>query len=215
MSIEVPPGRDLTLRFSILELGKDVLAVEYEAGNVSDSDLYVFNRLHRDVSDDGVFDLDPNVVYIAVEDSVVHLTKRVPDIPRGLLVEVPIVPCATLLRRGETLRETLSLSLPLRSFNPYRPQDQAVVTGFDSVVFSLGYFKVSEIGARPVNDVRTTQGTALHVYVTPWEQLVARTAAVSVSKAGPPPAGLTCPNCGAENPPASRFCSQCGARLVS
>lgn len=219
MSIEVPLGRDVNLRFVILELNEDVLRVGYQAENVSDSDLYVFNRLYRDVSDEGVFNLDPNLVYIYVEDGVVHLTKRIADIPLGILVEIPIVPCVTLLPHGERLSETLSLKLPLRSFDPYQPETEATIASIDSLAFSLGYFKVSEIGARPVNEVQTTEGRALYAYVTPWDQLVVRTAPIGMSKPAPSEAAaegrLECPQCGTANPPGSRFCSHCGNKLVS
>jgi len=212
MSTEVPLGTDLKLDFAVLELTKDTLRVRYEAENVGASDLYLFNRLYRTYTDEGVFELDPDLVYVYPEDGVAHLTKRIPDIPRGIHVEIPIVPCVTVLSRGRRLSESMSLRLPLRQHDPYRPEETPAIQGFDSVVFSLGYFRASEIGKRPVNYVRTTQGQALHAYVTPWDQLFARTAPVEARSARESAAEQTrCPRCGAALPPGSRFCNQCGS----
>jgi|GEM_PF-6293991 len=214
MSIEVPLGKDVNLQFTIVSTTEKALQFRYDVENVSDSDLYIFNRLYRTYTDAGVFELDANLVYVYLKEGLVHLTKRVPDIPRGVLVEIPIVPCVTVLRRGERTGETFDLSLPLKTFDPYLPRQSSIITNYDAVEFSLGYGRASGTGRRSVNYVRTNQGQVPYVYMNPLDQLIARTAPVSVSRAGAhPPLQGPCPKCGAIPDPGGRFCSQCGAPL--
>jgi ribosomal protein L40E len=214
MSIETPQGKDINLRFEVVEKTEDMLRVRYEAENVSSSDLYLFNHLYHDYNEEGIFELDANLVYVSVEGSTARLLKGIPDIPYGILAEIPIVPCATLLPRGQRSAEILQIGLPLRQFNPYTPDERPVIENLKEIIFSLGYFPVAEIGQRPVNNVRTTEGQALYAYVTPWDQLVVSTPPVALAEGDRrTQAQKTCPNCGAIQPPESRFCSQCGSPL--
>jgi hypothetical protein len=217
MSIEMANGKDLELQCVIEEQTAAMLQLRYDAANVSNSDLYLFNRIHSEYTEDGVFKLDDNLVYIYSEDGGIHLSKRIPDIPSGVFAEMPIVPCTMLLRIGERLSETLRLNLPLQPWDPYLPNFRpASVSCWDSLVFSLGYFRASEIGQRPVNYVRTTQGQMLHAYVTPYDQLIVRVVLEgegASDTAKPPEEPQPCPGCGASNPPGSQFCNQCGVSL--
>jgi hypothetical protein len=212
MAIEVPLGEDLNLEFGILENTSASLRCRYVAENASGSDLYLFNRLYHDLRDDGVFDIDPNLVYVDMEDDVLRLSKRIPDLPDGVLAEALIVPCVTMLHSGSRLEETLSLSLPLQRSNPYLRHLSAPVAGFESVSFSLGYCRVSELGATRVETVRSIAGPALHIDITAEQQLLVRTAPVALAAASPQER-KTCPQCGASLSVGSRFCSQCGAPL--
>jgi hypothetical protein len=209
---EVSLGEDLNLEFEVLELTGSVLRCRYEVENVSGSELYLFNRLYHDLRDDGVFDLDPNLVYVDVENSTLHLSKRIPNLPEGVLAEALIIPCVTVLPSGGRMQETFSLSLPLQRMNPYLRHLSAPVESYESVFFSLGYFRVAEIGRTPVETVRTSAGPALHVNVTAGQQLVVRTAPFKVG-AVTAPKEKKCPRCGVALPPESRFCSQCGSPL--
>ncbi len=217
MSIEMANGKDLKLQCVIEEQTPSMLQLRYDAENVSNSDLYLFNRLHSEYTEDGIFKLDDNLVYIYPEDGGMHLSKRIPEIPPGIFAEMPIVPCTSLLQIGETVGETMKLNLPLQPWDPYLPDaNPAPVSHWDSLVFSLGYFRASEIGQRPVNLVRTTQGQVLHAYVTPYDQLFVRVGlrGEAVSDTTKPPEGpQPCPSCGISNPTGSRFCNQCGAPL--
>jgi len=212
MAIEVSLGEDLRLEVEILEHTSALLRFRYVAENVTGSDLYLFNRLYHDLRDDGVFDVDPNLVYVDVESGLLHLSKRIPDLPDNVLAEVLIVPCVTALAGGSSVVESVSLNLPARRMNPYLSHLSVPVERFDAVVFSLGYCRASELGPARVETVRSIAGPALHIDYTAEQQLLVRTAPVSASVVSRPTA-RTCPRCGAAASPGSRFCSKCGAPL--
>ena len=214
MSREVPLGKDINLKFEVLENNGALLRVRYEAENVSVSDLYLFNRLWHRYTEKNIFELDPNLVYISSQNGVVRLFKGSPDIPDNMSVEMPIIPCVTLLPRGQRLDEILQIELPLRQLNPYNPEERPVIENPNAILFSLGYFRVSEIGVREVNNVNSTMGQALYAYVTPWDQLVVSTAPVPFGPSTTPSSGQKfCTKCGAKQASDSRFCSQCGSPL--
>ncbi|NLE95395.1 MAG: zinc ribbon domain-containing protein [Dehalococcoidia bacterium] len=212
MAIEVPLGKDVDLKLEILERSSDALHCRYTAVNLSGVDLYLFNRLYHDLRDDGIFDIDPDLVYVEAENATLLLSKRIPDVPEDLLVEAFIVPCVTVLASGDRLVEPFSLGLPPQLMNPYMRDLCTPVASFDSVVFSLGYVRSTELGSRHVETVRSIAGPALHIDVTAEQQLVVRTAPVSASVVSPR-AARNCPRCGAATSPGSRFCNQCGAPL--
>ncbi len=214
MSKEIPLGKDINLRFEVLENNGALLRVRYEAENVSTSDLYLFNRLWYNYTEHNFFELDANLVYISTQGSIVRLLKGSPDVPRNMSVEMPIIPCITLLPRSQRMNETFQITLPLRQVNPYLPEESNVIENPSAIIFSLGYFPVSQIGNRPVNPVRTTQGQALYAYVTPLAQLVVNSAPVPFSK-GSVPTGKAkyCSKCGSPIQSDSHFCSQCGSPL--
>ncbi|MBN1152229.1 MAG: zinc ribbon domain-containing protein [Dehalococcoidia bacterium] len=212
MAIEVPLGEDLNLEFEILQHTNALLRCRYVAENVTGSDLYLFNRLYHDLRDDGVFDVDPDLVYVDTADGVLHLSKCIPDLPENVLAEVLIVPCVTPLAAGGKVVESFRLSLPPQRMNPYLSHLHAPVESFDAVVFSLGYCRASDLRSGQVETVRSIAGLALHVEMTAAQQLVVRTGPVSANVVSTP-AARTCPRCGAATSPGSRFCTQCGAPL--
>jgi len=212
MAIDVPLGKDLRLEFEILEHTGAVLRCRYVAENLTGSGLYLFNRLYHDLRDDGVFDVDSDLVYVDVEDSVLHLSKRIPELPENVLAEVLIVPCVTALAGGSATVESFSLSLPPQRMNPYLSHLSTPVERFDAVAFSLGYCRASELGSTRVETVRSIAGPALHVDFTAEQQLLVRTAPVTLAAASAR-VRKRCPRCGASSSPGSLFCSQCGAPL--
>jgi len=212
MAIEVPLGKDLRLEFEILEHTGALLRCRYVAENVTDSDLFLFNRLYHDLRDDGVFDVDPDLVYVDAADEVLHLSKCIPDLPENVMPEVLIVPCVTPLAAGSKVVESFRLSLPPQRMNPYLSHLRAPVESFDAVVFSLGYIKADGQGLLRVKTVRSIAGPALHIDCTASLQLMVRSAPVSAAAVSVP-AARTCPRCGAAASPGGRFCNQCGAPI--
>jgi hypothetical protein len=212
MAIEVPLGKDVNLEFEILERTSLALYCHYAAENTSGVDVYLFNRLYHDLRDDGVFDIDPDLVYVDSENGTLLLSKRIPDVPENLMVEAFIVPCVTVLASGSRLTEPFSLSLPPQRMDPYDRDSHTLVENFGSVVFSLGYVRSTELGSRRVETVRSIAGPALHVDFTAEQQLLVRTAPVTLAAASAQ-VRKKCPRCGASSSPGSRFCSQCGAPL--
>jgi hypothetical protein len=212
MAIEVPLGKDLRLEFEILEHTGALLRCRYVAENVTGSDLFLFNRLYHDLRDDGVFDVDPDLVYVDAADEVLHLSKCIPDQPENVLAEVLIVPCVTALAAGSKVVESFRLSLPPQRMNPYLSHLRAPVESFDAVVFSLGYCRASALRSGQVETVRSIAGPALHIEMTAAQQLITRTAPVKIGAVAPP-AKKTCARCGITFPPESKFCTQCGSPL--
>ena len=212
MAIEVPLGKDLRLEFEILEHTGALLRCRYVAENVTGSDLFLFNRLYHDLRDDGVFDVDPDLVYVDAADEVLHLSKCIPDLPENVLAEVLIVPCVTPLAAGSKVVESFRLSLPPQRMNPYLSHLRAPVVSFDAVVFSLGYIRADGQGSLRVKTVRSIAGPALHIDCTASLQLMVRSAPVKIGAVASP-AKKTCARCGTTFPPESRFCTQCGSPL--
>ena len=214
MSIEAPQGKDLNLRFEVLENSGAFLRCRYQAQNVSKSDLYIFNRLWHEYNENSMFELDPNMVYISSVDSTVHILKGIPDIPDNIFVEMPVIPLVTLLPSSQNMSEIFQVELPLKRIDAYFPEEQTVIENPSSIVFSLGYFPVNQIGDREVHYVNTTLGQALSAHVTPWDQYIVSSTAVPITVGSTrPQAQKTCPNCGAVQLPDSKFCSQCGSPL--
>jgi hypothetical protein len=218
MSKQIQLGKDINLVFEVLENTGALLRVRYEAANVSAADLYLFNRLWRKYTEKMVFELDPDMVFVSSKNGTVRLLKGSPDIPDDMAVESPYIPLVTELPRGQRFSETISIPLPLKELNPYKPGSAAVIENPASLVFSLGYFPVPRIGNAPVHNVWTNKGQALSVYLGPIDQWLVSAAPVPFNKTTPPekkPAGKPkfCSNCGAPIQPNTRFCPQCGAQL--
>ena len=182
MSVEKPPGQDLQLDFWVSGLGPQSLQVAYEVVNVSDSDIFLFNVLHRERTSSAVYHVDANLVYVFVENDVVHVTKRIAEVPDDVDVPFYDIPCATLLRRGDRCSETLNLPLPLRPFHPYaRKVELHDIRTFGKVAFSLGYYRAADLSSRAISQAQTPTGQRPWVYVSPANQLVVRADPIRVS----------------------------------
>jgi hypothetical protein len=154
------------------------------------------------------------MVYISAHGGTVRFLKGSPDIPEDMGVEMPVIPCVTLLKRGHLFDETIQVELPLRRFDPYKQKERPIIQNPTAMVFSLGYFRTSEIGNRPVNYVRSTMGKALYAYVTPWDQLIVSTAPVPLGGIPAPTVQQRfCTQCGAKQASGNRFCDRCGSKF--
>lgn len=118
------------------------LSISYRALNTSGRDVYAFNRLFA-TDRTGHRTVDSNKVYCEVIDTVLHISKRLVEVPRLVLVESPEVPYLTYLAPKAEVKEDLYLELPVRESYPYA-HPEAEKSGHMEVcqllVFTLGYF---------------------------------------------------------------------------
>lgn len=137
-----PVRLDVTMR-----LEDQRLVLRYSLSSRTNSDLLVFNALYA-VESGGVA-VDPNRVYMLLDDDVLTLAKAVIEIPRGVQVEIPDVPYATKLSPGMNLQEDIRIELPVQYYNPHDLVTTEATIPCRAVRFRLGYAPVSKIDPAP------------------------------------------------------------------
>ena len=161
-------GCELVVEASRID--KETLQVAYTFANRTDQDAFLFNLLFKDYKD-GVYETDPNLVYVELGAARAAVSKKIVPVPDDMEVERPVIPCVTRVGPGEEFSETLRLKLPLKAFTPYlfeptapkdSPPDEAkpVVA---PATFEIGYFLTRE-GGSLAKEVETSQGKGLHFY---------------------------------------------------
>lgn len=138
------------------------LEIEYEVQNSGKGSIYLFNKLYTDIDSKGVWHVDPDRVYTIFSKGQGSLAKRVIQIPENLAVNVPEVPLITKLDAGKSFRETVSLSLPLKTWDPYsRPAPGDPTTLESLFTWEVGYFRGDSGTSKLETVVPTTKGTAI------------------------------------------------------
>jgi hypothetical protein len=119
-----PPSRaidmaeDITLQFAIT-VREGSCTLDYTLRNGSDSDLYLFTPITEFRL--GASYATPNRVYVFWEDeTTIHLTKRLWEVPDDVDVFMPEVPFLTKVDKGAEFNEQVELPLPLLVNFPYR-----------------------------------------------------------------------------------------------
>lgn len=200
------------------------LTVAYRVTNRLPSSIYLFNQLYRARHPDSTYLVDPELVYVELAQSGVHLYKWIPPIPEDVSVEEAIIPVTTLVRAGETFEEAITLPVPVSRLDPYRPR-RGSPGGLQPVTFgwldvTIGYLPVSEIGSREPHRVRTSLGDAIWVHALASAQTVLRSAPITtpvpvIPDQLPPPPRHRCPRCGATNIGYQQTCLRCSAPLMA
>ena len=126
---------------------REEVSFRYSARNDSGVDVYLFNRLFK-VDKIGNHTIDPSKFYCEVRGSVLHVSKRLVELPDEIDAEYPEVPYLTALPSQERFEERVALRLPVQEYAPYartrqrdRPESPRLC---DSIVFTLGYFVARE-----------------------------------------------------------------------
>jgi hypothetical protein len=124
------------------DVGDTALVVDYEVSNSSHRDVYLLNKLQRPAP---AGETDANLVYIQLDPAsrAVRLSKRIPEIPPGVLVYQPISPYITPLRAGERFREVFHVALPIEEYAAYGLPARSAPTHpevYERVDFTLQYF---------------------------------------------------------------------------
>lgn len=128
------------------------LMVSYTVRNDTSTEVVLFNRI-RAINLDDTLNLSPQNVYVDLDDSVLHLQKRVLPVPENLAMGERVVPFITRVAQGVEFKEQLSLGVPVRVCNPIRravlqgssPESEIVPTKpetANAVRFSVGGFRV-------------------------------------------------------------------------
>lgn len=138
------------------------LVLEYTFQNKGSHDVYIFNRLYKEILAGPVFDTDENLVNIEVVARGVLISKKIVPVPAEIDVEKPHLACATLVKRGGVARETIHLPLPLSAWTPYsgEPARKQAPIQRQKAWFELGYF-IAGIGSQLLaQPIQTKQGGA-------------------------------------------------------
>ena len=156
---------ECTIDASFHQKDREGLLITYTFRNRSPKRAYLFNRLYDYVDEDAVFHTDPHLVYVEVERQKLVLGKKIVAVPPNTLVEKRIVPCLTVVPPGGEFKESFTIPLPLRPYNPYvsiAEETLPLSTVDCEAWFELGFF----LGAYTSDDfakrVRTREGEALY-----------------------------------------------------
>lgn len=211
------------LNVRILAQTPESLLLDCRLKNALDHTLYAFDRPWHSMLHDGVYWVDPNIVYVElVEHHVASVGKWIPPIPENMSVESPIVPLVTRVEAGKTLHEMWQIPLPLTQFDPYLPKPRNAAAGEtearSSLRVSIGYCDATQLGQLEPQTARTTRGEALRLPMLRSQQHLATTTLHNVSipvvpdtpQQSPP---RRCPNCGATNVGPHTTCLICSATL--
>ena len=135
---------DLEFEVSFEKESESLLRVKYQIKNSGKSDYLLYNRGTSLQMNRGVVFVEPqsdNLVEISQKRFFEPKDKNCPD------REAPIYPAASLLKSGETIKEELSVSLPLELKTPFDdclPQPE-MPKKIKKVRFCLGAAKINAI----------------------------------------------------------------------
>lgn len=136
----------------------------YEFINNCKSDVYIFNRLHHGLNNDGIYQTNKNLVNVIIENDNTFISKRIVKVPSNLEVEKPNIPCLTLVNPNSSFKETLKLSLPLRPWTPYSIEVSNDGKIFElPPIFEIGYFISSGHSKSLLKNVNTLDGEAVFI----------------------------------------------------
>lgn len=150
------------LEVQLLQITTDLLKIRYTFGNHSAQNVYLFNRLYNKI-DGKKFLTNVNNVYIDFEQNKSVISKKIFPVPMDLDVERSIVPCASLVKPGATIAETLEIQLPLVPVNPYRNlKNLAELPQKVDLWFEVGYVTLPPDGERLAVNVDTLDGLSYY-----------------------------------------------------
>lgn len=145
---------------------QNVLHVRYTFHNDTGHDVYLFNRLYKEIDEGAVFDTEPNLVNVEILQRGILLSKKIIAVPPDVDVEKPSLPCSSLVKSGGKVSEAFELPLPLSEWTPYlgltgQPPSAEIVRR--RAWFEVGYFVSSQASQLLVQSVKTKQGDAFYI----------------------------------------------------
>jgi hypothetical protein len=143
---------------------QNALVLHYTFQNNTGHYVYLFNRLYKEIEQGPLFGTDPNLVNIEILPKGLLISKKIVAVPPDIDVEKPHLPCSSLVKSGDSLSETIHLSLPLSAWTPYlggsgQTSSQVVRR---KAWFEIGYFVSSAASESLAQPVQTKQGDAFY-----------------------------------------------------
>ena len=144
----------------------ETLQLTYHVRNNDTVPLYLLNQLWQDIrrnpaTNQPQAEVPSNLVNIVARDEWVKISKAIPEIPFGLLVEVPYMPGMLRLEPGADFTQTITLPVPLRPYTTYESNlpDGPLVTRL--LHFELGYLRGLAHVVEAATPLATTTGEAI------------------------------------------------------
>jgi hypothetical protein len=97
----------------------DAVQLHYHVQNRSVLALYLLNQLWQTITNQDQAVVPPNRANIEVLADQVKISQEVPEIPFGMLLEVPYMPLMVRIEPGADYAKTLTLPLPLIPYTRY------------------------------------------------------------------------------------------------
>lgn len=154
---------DCTLTVQVTPTAES-LHLQYHVRNTSPRPLYLLNQLWENAwrnttRNQLIFYTLPNLVNVEASAEAVTVSKKVVDVPPGLLVEARRIPLMTRVAPGDEHTETVILALPLQLNNLYQSGPLNVPSVSRPLYFELGYLP-SEPTEAAIREVATPKGSA-------------------------------------------------------
>lgn len=141
----------------------DELQLVYRIQNNDTVPLYLLNQLWQNIYYDAEtkqqqVQIPADLVNIVTRQDWVKISKAIPEIPFGLLVETPYMPCSLRLEPGTDYTQTITLPAPLRPYTKYESNlpDGPLVSR--ALHFELGYLRGLPQVASAATSLTTTAG---------------------------------------------------------
>jgi hypothetical protein len=150
----------------------EALHLQYQVRNTSALPLYFLNQLWENAWRDTnrnqlVFYALPNLANVESSADSVTVSKKVVDVPYGLLVEARRIPLMTCIASGAEYIETVVLPLPLRLNNTYQSGPLNVPAVPRPLYFELGYLSLEPVAETAIREVATPGGSAFGIDAFP------------------------------------------------
>lgn len=155
---------DVVLEYTVAAREGYSIDISYTVHNRSGSEIYLFTPLPRFDGED--WEPAPQRVYTFREGGgVIHLSKRLWQVPEDVEVYMPEVPFLTRVAEGERFSEELVLPLPLSMDRPYLDAEVgASAVEARAMIFSIGYLPASpelELEESPDGMLQVGYGSAI------------------------------------------------------
>lgn len=124
-----------------VEADETTLRVSAHLTNNSAQKVFLFNVLHGEIGEDGVYPLDPRGAYVSIESDRVVVSRKIIDVPFGMFVEKRNIPFVTRLLPKQGMQDYIELPLPLAARSPYIEHDDAPKDRINLPVYlEFGFF---------------------------------------------------------------------------
>ncbi|HRH48841.1 MAG TPA: hypothetical protein PLP23_08815 [Panacibacter sp.] len=161
-------NEDCEVKISLLIKDEFMAECTINIKNKTSGNLYFFNRIYTEYSDEGFFEVDKNLFYAYIDGhNRLLMAKAIIPVPEGLQVEKEIYPCCTKILAGTAFEEKLAIKLPIKLYGPYETQKDKIEKDY-SASFRLGYFVGHDQTESMEIKVHTKEGEEL-IYFDPFD----------------------------------------------